>query len=121
MQFSFAVKSSNTVAAGYFIEIRSFYGDMNKSTMSTMLLRYFERTKIPSAWQAQSSKILATDLYSVGSRGQCIMNLIRLLKMSALMKSKDNSSYISLSLNSRVISIIVPIKCYRSFFSEIIS
>lgn len=64
MQFSLAVKSRRTVAAGYLIDIRSLLDDMNKSTMSTTLGRYFDKTIIPSAWQAHSSKILATDLYS---------------------------------------------------------
>lgn len=41
IQPSFAVKSRRTVAAGYFIWIRSFQGCMNRSTISMILPRYF--------------------------------------------------------------------------------
>lgn len=65
---------------------------------------------IPSEWHAQSSKTLATCLYSDYSTGKLIMVLIRIEKISALMNQSDKLSYISLSLNSRTMSIIYPIR-----------
>lgn len=85
--------------------------------MSTIFLRYFYRTEIPSGWQAHSSKTLATYLYSDGSKGKLTIVLIKLPNMSALMNHKDKLSYISLSLNSRTISIIVPISYWIYFLS----
>ena len=117
IQFSFAVRSRSTVAAGYFIEIKSFYDYKNRSTMSTILLRCFYNTLIPSGWQAHNSKILATALYSVLSIGRFTIALIKELKMSALINHNDKVSYISLSLNSSIISITVHIKFYRVYFS----
>lgn len=48
MQFSLAVKSKSTVAAGYLTVIRSFLDYINRSTNSTIFFRYFDSTEIPS-------------------------------------------------------------------------
>lgn len=48
MQFSFAVRSNKTVAAGYFSVIKSLLGYKNSSSNSTILGRYFYKTEIPS-------------------------------------------------------------------------
>ena len=87
--------------------------------MSIMLLKYFYKTEIPSGWQAQSSNILATDLYSACSIGKFTIVLIRGLKISDLMNQSERASYISLSLNSRTISIMSPTKFSICFFSAV--
>ena len=117
IQFSLAVKSNNTVAAGYLTYIRSLLGHKNNSTMSIMFFRYLWRTAIPSGWHAHNSKILATLLYSGASIGRFIIVLTRGWKMSLLMNHRDIVSYISLSLNSRIMSITIPIKDWIYFLS----
>ena len=118
IQFSFAVRSSSTVAAGYLVYIRSLCGYMNRSTISITLERCLERIAIPSGWHAHNSKILATDLYSLYSIGVDAINLIRFEKISAFMNKSDNASYNSRSLNSNIVSIMFPINYSNYFFSD---
>lgn len=73
---------------------------------------------MPSGWHAQSSNILATCLYSGSWIGRLTIVLMRGLKISALMNHSERASYISLSLNSRTMSITYPIKSYTYFFSD---
>mmetsp|Transcript_25102 Transcript_25102/g.24566 ORF Transcript_25102/g.24566 Transcript_25102/m.24566 type:complete len:269 (-) Transcript_25102:859-1665(-) len=110
MQFSLAVRSRRTVAAGYLTWMRSVEPLRKRSTISMTCFRNRCRTLMPSGWQAQSSKTLATSLYSWTSSGRLTITLMRPLKMSALMNHSDRLSYISRSLKSSTMSITAPIR-----------
>lgn len=47
---------------------------------------------MPSGWHAHNSKILAIDLYSMGSIEQETMNFIKIEKISAFIKSNESES-----------------------------